>query len=197
MSVGVRLRFEVFKRDRFTCVYCGRTPPAVLLEIDHVLPRAAGGADGMDNLITSCADCNRGKGAVLLDEGRAPAISRAQVGALEERVAQAEAYAKAMQAHRQLEDGAIDMVIAAWAEAFGGARQERADGMWWQLPAGSEFPKPSSVRRMLQSLVLDDVLEAVDIAAGWADWQCGGRAEPRVVRYFFGVCWRRIRGGAA
>jgi 5-methylcytosine-specific restriction endonuclease McrA len=33
-----KLRFEVFKRDGFSCQYCGAHPPDVLLEIDHVIP---------------------------------------------------------------------------------------------------------------------------------------------------------------
>ena len=36
-------RRNVFKRDRFTCQYCGRQPGKDHLTIDHVLPRAQGG----------------------------------------------------------------------------------------------------------------------------------------------------------
>lgn len=41
--VSPKLRFEVLKRDRNTCVYCGRMPPEVALEIDHVIPVSRGG----------------------------------------------------------------------------------------------------------------------------------------------------------
>ena len=75
MSIGVKLRLEVLKRDRFTCSYCGAHPPDVLLEIDHVIPRAAGGSDEMENLVAACQDCNRGKGDRLLDEGGRPTLS--------------------------------------------------------------------------------------------------------------------------
>jgi len=61
MAVGKRLRFEVFKRDGFCCQYCGRRPPDVVLELDHIDPRVSGGSDDELNLITSCFDCNRGK----------------------------------------------------------------------------------------------------------------------------------------
>jgi 5-methylcytosine-specific restriction endonuclease McrA len=30
-------RFDIFNRDAFTCQYCGRMPPVVMLEIDHEL----------------------------------------------------------------------------------------------------------------------------------------------------------------
>jgi len=36
--------------------------PDVVLEIDHINPVVNGGNNGMMNLITSCFDCNRGKG---------------------------------------------------------------------------------------------------------------------------------------
>jgi 5-methylcytosine-specific restriction endonuclease McrA len=35
-SVGQKLRFEVFKRDGFTCQYCGCSAPNSVLEIDHI-----------------------------------------------------------------------------------------------------------------------------------------------------------------
>lgn len=68
MTVSKRIRFEIFKRDGFTCQYCGRKPPEVVLEVDHIHPRAEGGDDDEANLVTSCVDCNRGKGAKTLKE---------------------------------------------------------------------------------------------------------------------------------
>lgn len=53
------VRFQVFKRDKFTCQYCGAS--GCDLEIDHIEPVANGGSDDMDNLITACKACNRGK----------------------------------------------------------------------------------------------------------------------------------------
>ncbi len=61
MAVSVRTRFEVFKRDEFTCRYCGRKTPDVILEVDHIVPVCEGGGDDQMNLATSCWDCNRGK----------------------------------------------------------------------------------------------------------------------------------------
>jgi 5-methylcytosine-specific restriction endonuclease McrA len=52
-------RRAVFARDSWTCQYCGRTS---LLTVDHVLPRSRGGASDWDNIVTSCAPCNRRKG---------------------------------------------------------------------------------------------------------------------------------------
>jgi hypothetical protein len=55
------LRFAVLARDSFTCRYCGAQAPHVYLEVDHVEPKSWGGRDDMDNLVTACFDCNRGK----------------------------------------------------------------------------------------------------------------------------------------
>lgn len=66
--ISKKLRFEVFKRDSFTCQYCGRMAPDVILEVDHINPVANGGDNNILNLITSCFDCNRGKGKKRLTQ---------------------------------------------------------------------------------------------------------------------------------
>lgn len=67
MAISKKLRFEIFKRDNFTCQYCGRQTPDVILEVDHISPKAKGGDDDIQNLITSCFDCNHGKGITPLN----------------------------------------------------------------------------------------------------------------------------------
>jgi 5-methylcytosine-specific restriction endonuclease McrA len=52
-------RRAVFARDKHRCQYCGS---ARHLTVDHVVPRSKGGPDTWDNLVTSCAPCNRKKG---------------------------------------------------------------------------------------------------------------------------------------
>ncbi len=66
----LKLRFEVLKRDGFSCQYCGRNPKEdkIKLNIDHIIPRKEGGKDSYENLITSCFDCNSGKRDVLLSK---------------------------------------------------------------------------------------------------------------------------------
>ena len=95
----LKTRFRIFDRDDFTCVWCGRKPPEVVIEVDHVLPWSIFGyapgldvnnkemydlkdVDGygfsykghqikfMENLVTSCRDCNRGKGDYILKKYR-------------------------------------------------------------------------------------------------------------------------------
>ena len=60
------LRFEILKRDNFTCKYCGRSSPSVILQVDHIVPFSKGGISVSENLVTSCFDCNIGKRDILL-----------------------------------------------------------------------------------------------------------------------------------
>lgn len=55
-------RFQVLARDGFRCVYCGATAKTTTLHVDHLVPVVKGGTDDMVNLVTSCAECNLGKG---------------------------------------------------------------------------------------------------------------------------------------
>jgi hypothetical protein len=65
-TIGYALRFQVLRRDGFTCQYCGRKPPEVKLHIDHLQPWSSGGLNALENLKTSCEACNLGKGATRL-----------------------------------------------------------------------------------------------------------------------------------
>jgi hypothetical protein len=66
--VSKKLRFEVFKRDSFTCQYCGQQAPNVILQVDHVRPASDGGSTDILNLLTACTTCNAGKGARSLTD---------------------------------------------------------------------------------------------------------------------------------
>jgi hypothetical protein len=61
-TIPPSLRFAVFRRDAFTCRYCGRRAPFVTLVVDHIKPWSAGGPTSFDNLATACMECNAGKG---------------------------------------------------------------------------------------------------------------------------------------
>lgn len=57
------IRWQVFQRDGWKCVACGRTShDNAILHVDHILPRSLGGHDGIDNYQTLCNLCNLGKG---------------------------------------------------------------------------------------------------------------------------------------
>lgn len=54
-----RIMKEVFRRDNYTCQYCGAKGGK--LEVDHIIPFSRGGSDDLSNLTTSCRRCNRQK----------------------------------------------------------------------------------------------------------------------------------------
>ncbi len=60
-------RTNVYKRDQFTCVYCGNTNKAELT-LDHVVPKSKGGKDSWNNLVTACKKCNGEKADLTLEE---------------------------------------------------------------------------------------------------------------------------------
>jgi hypothetical protein len=64
-SLSRQLRFTILQRDGFACRYCGRKGDDARLQVDHVIPRAAGGTDDEGNLVTACYDCNQGKRVTL------------------------------------------------------------------------------------------------------------------------------------
>ena len=54
-------RRNLFKRDRFTCQYCGAQPGPEELTIDHVAPRSRGGVSSWENCVLACVACNKRK----------------------------------------------------------------------------------------------------------------------------------------
>ncbi len=52
-------RLEIFKRDDFTCQYCGKQTRQ--LTLDHVIPRFRNGQHTWENVVSACAACNRRK----------------------------------------------------------------------------------------------------------------------------------------
>ncbi len=59
-------RREVFRRDNYTCQYCGRRDGN--LTVDHVLPRHLGGEHIWTNVVAACPNCNHRKGGRKPDE---------------------------------------------------------------------------------------------------------------------------------
>lgn len=59
-------RREIFRRDNFTCQYCGKQGGN--LTIDHIYPRHLGGQHLWNNVVTACAACNHRKGGRTLKE---------------------------------------------------------------------------------------------------------------------------------
>lgn len=62
IKVMPAMRWQVFQRDNWRCVACGRNSEnGLILHIDHIIPRSKGGQDHLDNYQTLCETCNIGK----------------------------------------------------------------------------------------------------------------------------------------
>mgnify|MGYP000896284205 CR=1 FL=1 len=145
------VRFDVFKRDQFTCSYCGRKPPEVTLEVDHIIPKAEGGTDDSENLTTACWDCNRGKGATQLADAP-PAIpdlkERTELAVERERQLRAYHSVKAAEAARR--NAQIEEVWNYWFEV-------------WRVESMSRWhtPHETALGRYVDTLGVDDVKRAM------------------------------------
>lgn len=145
-SVSKTLRFEVFKRDAFTCQYCGRKAPDVVLQADHIHPHSKGGQDDILNLITSCFDCNAGKRDKELDDQSVLAKQRAQLEELNERRNQLEMMIAWREGLNSLEDGHVELIQAELERASGFTANDR--GM-------------RSIRAALRKYEIREILEAI------------------------------------
>ena len=54
-------RRNIYKRDRYTCQYCGAQPGTEELTLDHVVPRSQGGISTWENCVLACVGCNKRK----------------------------------------------------------------------------------------------------------------------------------------
>ena len=154
MTVSLKSRFEVFKRDGFTCQYCGRKTPEVILELEHIIPLSKGGTDEIDNLTTSCFECNRGKGASLLDTILKDKDIHDETILLAEREFQLAEYNYLKKKIRDRENNEIEELKNHFAEQF--RQNERGYAL-------KEFPH-SIVRQCLKTISYIDIFDLIDIA---------------------------------
>ena len=148
-ATSPRIRFEVFKRDDFTCVYCGQRPPNVLLQADHLIPVKEGGSDDITNLVTSCSTCNAGKGAIPLSDTTRAERAIANMEAEQERVAVMEAY------------GAWRLERAEQLRK----RIEHLEGEWKRICRGyASSWVTRTLKRFCPYIFDDQILEAMEIS---------------------------------
>lgn len=65
---AVLTKRNVFKRDNYTCVYCGNMGTDKTLTWDHIIPKSRRGKNTWENLATACFKCNNEKDNLTLDE---------------------------------------------------------------------------------------------------------------------------------
>lgn len=118
--ISKRLRFDIFKRDGFLCQYCGRRPPDVVLELDHLHPHSQGGATDEVNLVTSCDDCNRGKGARLLRDIQPRPDADIAFLEIQQELSEARRFLATKEAKKGIESEVIAALVETWQTSFGG-----------------------------------------------------------------------------
>lgn len=118
-SIRKSVRFEVFKRDSFTCQYCGQKAPDVVLHIDHITPVANGGTNDILNLVTSCRECNAGKSDRRLSDDSVIQKCRAQADDLQARRQQVELISRWHLGLAGIESEAVGALEAFWLRATG------------------------------------------------------------------------------
>lgn len=141
------IRFEVFKRDSFTCQYCGRSAPEVILHIDHINPVAGGGDNDIMNLVTSCVECNLGKGAKALDDHSVITKQKAQLDELNKRREQLEMMLQWREALASLDEDYVGAFEQRFTDVTGSTLTD----------VGRE-----KVKRWLKKTPLADLLDALD-----------------------------------
>lgn len=163
MAVSKRTRFEVLKRDNFTCRYCRETEGK--MTVDHVLPTALGGTDEPDNLVAACADCNAGKASTSPTEEMVNDVKSSDAKWAEaiKRAAEMQAAARGRQGEY------VKAFVDAWPRSY--------------MPQGYE----SSLASLYEAgLPVSEMLDAIEVAFS-------AIGVDNRFRYFCGVSWRKVR----
>tara|TARA_Y100001973_G_C5129214_1_gene296801 strand:+ start:184 stop:930 length:747 start_codon:yes stop_codon:yes gene_type:complete len=149
-TISKKVRFEVFKRDSFTCQYCGAKSPDVILHVDHINPVSKGGDNEIINLVTSCEACNSGKSDRLLNDSTSIEVQRAQLEELNKRREQLEMMLAWRDSLKGLDDETVDAVV------------ERIEGPMAGFIVNEHGKQ--SVRKWLKRFSVSEILDAADLA---------------------------------
>jgi len=168
-----KTRFEVFQRDGFTCQYCGRKPPEVVLEVDHIMPRSKNGSDDMENLITSCFDCNRGKRDKNLTD--IPERIKINIEEIKERKKQL----KELYKYQEEIESKVFSSICEIAEYW----ENLLEGEYSLIRRQTE----GTLRRFLKESSKEEIKEAMCFAVNRVNDPEGA------YRYFCGIMWNKIK----
>jgi hypothetical protein len=152
-GIGKKKRFEIFKRDSFQCQYCGASAPEVILEIDHIKPVSKGGKNDIVNLITSCFDCNRGKGNRELSDNSVARKSIDEIRRQKERLEQSKMIVQWKEESLKVEDYQLEKIRDIL--------DNTQDGY-----IVSEIGE-KTIRRCLKRFTFQEVYEAAEISSSY------------------------------
>lgn len=151
-STGKRQRFEIFKRDHFTCQYCGKQPPDVVLVVDHINPVSEGGDNDPLNLITACEPCNQGKAHKALGNIAPKPDADLEWLEMQQEIAELRRYQLAKRERDRLQAGIVGDLQDTWAIYFN----------------SEEVPQDVVLLQWLTWAAPDQIEEATKIASGQA-----------------------------
>lgn len=169
-----KIRFEVFKRDGFRCAYCGQSPPAVILEVDHIEPRSRGGKDDINNFITACFDCNRGKKDIPLE--KIPLKLSDNLEVLREKEEQLKEYRKFIEKIDRRVKKDIEDINQVYIDGYPG----------WEF---SDNFKQVSLKKFLELLPKHEIIEYLRKSISKFPHHRND-----ATKYFCGICWNQIKG---
>ena len=169
-GISKKIRFEVFKRDSFTCQYCGRKAPDVVLAVDHIKPVKTGGINNILNYITSCVDCNIGKGCRELSDSQVVSKQMDQLELLNEKREQLEMIYKWKQGLLDLGEMELNKSIDYFKELTG----------WSLTDCGKKMLKPL-VKKYGLSIIIDSMNDAYN---QYAPKETGGAGKNPMEKVF-------------
>lgn len=149
-AISKKTRFEVFKRDSFTCQYCGKRAPDIILEVDHIEPVSKGGRNDLLNLISSCKECNARKSNRRLTDNSVLDKQRSQLEELQERKEQLEMMMRWQKELLVLENSAEDELADFWKQLV--------------IPYCLNENGRKTLKKLLCKYNLSEIIEAMKIA---------------------------------
>lgn len=150
-AISKKTRFEVFKRDSFTCQYCGKAAPNVILHVDHIDPVSKGGGNDIINLITACEGCNGGKSDTKLDDQTTLAKQVQQLAELSAKREQLKMMVDWRKGMKSIDSMSLQVAIDHFGELFDG----------WQITSEKALAK---LRKLIKDFGLNIVMEAMEVA---------------------------------
>lgn len=171
ITITKSTRFEVFKRDKFTCQYCGRKAPDVVLNVDHIEPVSKGGGNEIINLVTSCFDCNNGKRDKKLDDNSVVEKQRKQLELLQERREQMELMIEWKKSLSSLADDTTNLIL---------------DYVNSKIPSFSVNESGrKAIEKWIKDFSINDILDSIDQAAIKYLKYNEGKLTPESVQEYF------------
>jgi len=175
INLSKKIRFEVFKRDSFTCQYCGRKAPDTTLQCDHIEPVSKGGTNDILNLITSCHECNIGKSNRRLSDNTVVEKQHQQLAALQERKEQMEMMFKWQADLLNIEESYINGLASFWENLVPG---------WSVSDAGRE-----ELRKLYCKFTAGEIMEGMKVAVQYVEYGTNGVADKS-----WDAAWGKIGG---